>query len=146
MENLLNAVPVWAPYHPAMLVLAMLCLIALCQSLLCAPLAFINGGQVPGAPTRHDDTHLSFRALRTYANTVENLPAFTGALLAAIIAGVGAVLVNWLAVLHLACRLAYWAFYYAGIGKHAGGPRTIAYLGGVISNMVLVAAAIYALV
>jgi len=119
--------------------------IALIQNFLTAPLAFIQEEQQPGMPLRFDHGKLSFRVLRTYCNTVESMPAFGFALLLAIVAGVSASWVNGLALLYLASRLAFWAVYYSGIGKVAGGPRTLAFVVGLAANAVLVIMALWAL-
>lgn len=140
-----EALPALIPYQPAFLVMALLSMVAILLSFLGAPLAFLSGEQVPGMPLRQDHAALSFRALRAYSNTVENLPAFALALLAAIIAGVSPFWVNTLVWLFLGFRLAYWAVYYAGLGNPAGGPRTLCYVGGLTSNAVLAGLAIYAL-
>lgn len=145
MEALREVSPALAPYHTAILCLAVLCLVALIQSFLSAPLAFIKEEQTPGAPLNFDHSKLSFRVLRTYGNTVENLPAFGFSLIVAIIGGASPWAVNGLAALYLAFRLVFWVVYYSGIGKVAGGPRTLAYVGGLLANMSLAALAIYAL-
>lgn len=133
-------------FAPAFLALAVLCLAVLIQTMLTAPLAFLNEEQAPGMPLRGDHTLLSFRVIRTHANSVENLPVFGFSLLLAILVGVSPTAVNWLAGIHVASRLAFWAVYYSGVGKVAGGPRTIAFLGGSAANFILVGAAIYSLV
>jgi len=144
MSTLISELPVFA-YQPAVLAFAVLCLAVLIQAFLTAPLAFLHEEQSPGKPLRGDHTLLSFRVIRTHANSVENLPVFGFALLLAILAGVGATTVNWLAGIHVVSRLAFWVVYYSGIGKVAGGPRTLAFLGGSLSNLVLIGMTIYAL-
>lgn len=146
METLLDLYPALAAYKIALVCLAVASLMALMQSFLSAPLAFINEEQIPGAPLKHDHSKLSFRALRTYGNTVENLPAFGFALLMAVVAGAAASAVNLLAVAYIIFRLAFWAVYYSGVGKIAGGPRTLMYVGGLLSNIALAVLAIYALI
>lgn len=144
MENL-QALAL-AQYQPAILCLVLLCLITLVQSFLTAPLAFIKQEQVPGELLKHGHGTLSFRVLRTYANSVENLPAFGFALTVAVVVGVGPAAVNILAMAHVAFRLIFWALYYAGLGRPAGGPRTLAYVGGLVTNVVLAILAIIALI
>ena len=141
---MVEAIPILVSYQCALFVLGVLCLTILIQSFLNAPLAFISEEQVPGMPLKSDHSKLSFRVLRTYANSVENLPAFGWALFVAIVAGASPALVNWLAGIYLFFRLAYWAVYYSGRGKIAGGPRTICYVGGWLTNAVLAVMAIYA--
>jgi uncharacterized MAPEG superfamily protein len=55
-------------------------------------------------------------------------------------------LVNGLAVLYFVFRMAFWAIYYSGVGKVAGGLRTLAFVGGVVANLGIAGAAIWALV
>ena len=88
---------------------------------------------------------LGFRVIRTHANSVENLPVFGFAVLLAIVAGVSSAWVNWLAIIHLVCRSAFWVIYYMALGKTAGGPRTIVYVLGWLTNMILVSMALFAL-
>lgn len=133
------------PYQTSLMVLAGSTIMALVQSFLCAPLSFIKEEQVPGMPLRLDHSHLSFRAIRTYQNTVESLPPFVAALLLAIVVGVPAGWVNGLAVAYLSFRLVFWAIYYSGIGRVAGGPRTLAYVGGMVANLVLAGWALVAM-
>lgn len=144
MPSLLDVVPGLAAYKPSMLVLGILVLTQLVQSFLTAPLAYASGEQVPGMPLRHGFSKFSFRSVRTYQNTTENTPAFALAVLVAIVLGVPASLTNGLSWLYLSFRLAFWAVYYAGIGKQAGGPRTLAYVGGLLTNIVLGGAAVLA--
>ncbi|MEP4034252.1 MAPEG family protein [Roseibium polysiphoniae] len=129
----------------SLIVLAAVSLIALAQSALCAPLAFVNEEQTPGMPLCLDHSQLSFRAIRTYANTTENLPAFGFALVVAITAGASPTLVNWLAGTYLAFRLLFWAIYYSGIGRISGGPRTLSYIGWLAANFILAGTAVQAL-
>jgi uncharacterized MAPEG superfamily protein len=145
LNSLFEAVPYLASYQVSFLVLAVLSLVALIQSFMNAPLAFGSEKQMPGMPLQHDHTQLSFRALRTYANTVENLPAFGFALLMAVAAGASPWIVNLLAGLHLAFRLAFWAIYYSGVGKVTGGPRTMVYVGGAFINIWIAGMAIFSL-
>ena len=146
MDTFIDAWPGLAAYRPALLALAVLCLTVLVQSFLAGILALAPGHEVPGKPLRGDHPDRSFRIMRTYANSAENLPAFAVALLLAIFAGAGAVLVNWLAALHLAARLAYWIIYYIGMGKPGGGPRTVVYVIGLLANGALAVIAIRSLI
>ena len=146
MNSIFEAIPYLAAYKLSFLVLALLSLIVLIQSFSGAPLAFAPEHQVPGMPIQHDHEHLSFRVLRTYANSVENLPALGFALLMAIAAGASPWAVNLLSGLHLAFRLAFWVVYYSGTGKVTGGPRTLAYVGGALANIGIAGMAIFALI
>lgn len=145
MQPLLETLPQLAAYQTALVALTILCLAVLAQSFLAGILGLAGGEETAGMPLKGDHGKLSFRALRTYGNSTENLPAFATTLILAIITGVSAVLVNWLAILHVAFRLAYWAIYYRGIGKIGGGIRTIVYVLGLITNIILAALTAYAL-
>ena len=133
------------PYQSALLALSCLALIVLVQALLTAPLAFLSNEQSPGSPLVGDHKLRSFRVLRTHANSVENLPPFGFALLAAIVAGASVALVNWVAIAHVTFRVLFWVVYYTGVGKVAGGPRTLCFVGGLATNVILAIAAILAL-
>ncbi len=146
MSSLFDALPYLSAYHPSFLVLACLSLLTLAQNFATAPLAFLSEEQMPGMPLRFDHSKLSFRALRAYSNSTESFPAFGWALLAAIVAGGSPVLVNWLAVLYLCFRMAFCLIYYSGVGKPVGGPRTMAFVGGLLANIGLALIAIWALV
>jgi len=145
MNSILDVIPQLAAYQPALLMLAILCLVVLIQTFLSAPLAFVKEEQVPGMPLRGDHNLLSFRVVRTHANSVESLGPFGFSLIVAVLAGVKPSLVNWLVGIHAAFRLAFWAVYYSGVGKVAGGVRTLTFVGGMVSNIVLTGAAIYVL-
>lgn len=146
MKSLFEALPYLASYQLSFTVMAALSLTTLVQNFLTAPFAFAKEEQVPGMPLNFDHSKLSFRVSRTYSNSVESLPAFGWALLVAVIAGASPTLVNWLAGLYFMFRLAFWAIYYSGVGKIAGGPRTMAFVGGLVINIVLAITALWAVV
>jgi uncharacterized MAPEG superfamily protein len=134
------------PYLPALLALAVVCLAVQLQSMLTAPLAFLRKQQAPGMPLQGDHSLLSFRVLRTHLNSVESLAPFGFSLLLAMLLAASANWVNGLAIAHAAFRLLYWAVYYSGIGKVAGGIRTLCFVGGLSCNLVLLLMALYAAV
>jgi len=145
MNNVPEIITIQLAYQPALLALALLCLAVLIQSLLIAPLAFGSEEQVPGMPPKGGHNMLSFRVLRTYSNSVESLPAFGIALILAIILEATPSIVNWAAVIHVIFRMAYWLAYYIGAGRISGGPRSILYVGGLVSNFVLAGLCVYTL-
>lgn len=145
MNSLIEAMPYLDAYQCALLALAILCLAVLIQGVLTAPLAFAKEEETPGIPLQGSHDQLSFRVVRTYQNSVENLPAFVAVLFLAIIAGVDATWVNWLAGIHVAARLLFWTAYYSGTGKIAGGPRTMTYVLGWLTNTILAGMVLYAL-
>ncbi|MEP4194947.1 MAG: MAPEG family protein [Aliishimia sp.] len=144
MNSFFEVLPILYSYQFSFMVLAGLSLTTLLQSFLSAPFAFVKREQVPGMPLNFDHSKLSFRVLRTYSNSTESLPAFGWALLVAVIAGGTPSLVNWLAGLYFVCRMAFWVIYYSGVGKVAGGPRTMAYVGGLLANIALAITALVA--
>lgn len=146
MTDLIDAVPYLAAYKTSFIVLATLSLVTLIQNFLAAPLAFANEEQIPGMPLRLDPTKLSFRAIRTYANSTETLPTFLTVVIVAIASGVEPSVVNVIAAIVLWSRIAYWVIYYSGYGRHAGGPRTIVFVGGQLANIVLVGFALWNLI
>ena len=145
MESILEHLPHLAGYKPAFIAVGILCLIVMIQSFLAGVLALAPGHEIAGHPLKGTYEDKAFRIMRTYANSTENLPALLGAFVLAILAGVSVTLVNWLVGLHLLFRLIHWFAYYGAIGKPNGGPRTIAYVGGLLTNIVLVVSALRAL-
>ena len=143
MSSLFESLPFLASYQLSFAVLAALSLTTLVQNFLTA-LAFQTEEQVPGMPLNFDHSKLSFRVLRTYSNSAESLPAFGWALLVAVVAGASPSLVNWLAGIYFVFRIAFWAIYYSGVGKIAGGPRTMAFVGGLLTNIALAITALWA--
>jgi uncharacterized MAPEG superfamily protein len=141
MQTMLNSMPQLVVYQPAILAIAILCLAILVQSFLAGALGLAKGEEIPGKPLKGDHSKFSFRVLRTYANSTENLSVFIATAIIAILAGVSPWIVNWLVGLHVMFRLVYWVVYYAGIGKVSAGPRTIVYVLGWLTNMVLAAIA-----
>ncbi len=138
MESLSQAWPALAAYSTALAALMLLILAVLVQAFLAGVIGLNkSGGELPGVPLQGNHANLNFRVLRTYGNSVENLPVFTATLLLAIIASASPKWVNALAAIHVAFRLLFWGVYYSGIGKVAGGPRTIAYVLGWFTNLAL---------
>jgi uncharacterized MAPEG superfamily protein len=86
------------------------------------------------------------RARQNHADLFQHHREPACALAAAVAGGVSPDPVIWLALIYLGFRLIYWAVYYSGIGKVAGDPRTLAHVGGLLTNIVLAGAAISALV
>ncbi len=125
------------PYQVALFSLALLCTSILVQGILAGVLGLARSDEVPGRPLKGDHPDFSFRVLRTYANGTENFPAFIAAVILAIFIGVDPQLVNWLASIHVAFRMAYWVIYYRGVGKTGGGMRTIAYTLALAANLAL---------
>ena len=143
MQSIIETVPQLAAYYPALIALILLCLIVLAQGFLAGVLGLGGGEETAGMPLKGDHSKRSFRILRTYQNSTENFSVMIATTILAILAGVSAALVNWLVGLHVLIRLAYWAVYYSGIGKIAGGARTITYVAAFFMNIILAVATTY---
>lgn len=133
-------------YQGALLALALLCLMVLIQSFLTAPLAFLKKEQVPGKPLNGDHRLLSFRVLRTHANSVESLGPFGLTVLLGVLVAAHVGAMNWSAVIHVFFRLCFWVVYYSGKGKVAGGMRSLCFVGGMIANFALVITVLLAII
>ena len=126
-----------AAYHTALLGLTVLCLSVLIQNFLAGVIGLGKSDEVPGMPLTGQHQDSSFRILRTYANSCENLAQFGLIVLLAIVAGVTPSWVNWLVIIYVVLRLIYWVVYYSGTGQVKGGLRTIVYALGMFANLIL---------
>ncbi len=122
-----DLVPVYGPAIASLIVLG---LIVLAQAFLGAIFGLVVGGGTPGAAPPGDYGHFGSRALRTHANSVENLSAFALLVIMAMFVSAEPRLINLLAMAHVAARILYWIVYYAGLGAVGGGPRTLIYVIG----------------
>lgn len=131
----------FAAYAHALVALAGVALIALLQNF---HVGITRGKQnlPPDAVVPDDYTNPVFRVFRAYLNSVESMPAFVTAVVAAILLGANPFWVNLLASLHFALRLAYWYVYIAGVGKPQAGLRTIIYVASWAANVALALIAI----
>jgi len=143
MPTIIETFPQLAAYYPALIALIFLCLMVLAQGFLAGVLGLAGGEETAGMPLKGDHTKRSFRVLRTYHNSTENFSVMIATTILAILAGVSVVLVNWLVCLHVLIRLAYWAVYYSGVGKVAGGTRTITYVAAFFMNIILAVVTAY---
>ena len=146
MQSIFETVPQLAAYQTAFSALAILVVAIIIQAFLTGALALGPGHQMAGMPLQGTNTDFSFRVMRTYGNSVENLPMFATALLLTILAGVSPPIINWLAMLHVFSRLLYWAVYYSGIGNPGFGPRTIVYVIGLGVNLLLAGLALWTMI
>ncbi|WP_223787360.1 MAPEG family protein [Marinicella meishanensis] len=145
MHESSTLMPWLAAYDWALLAFALLCLVVMAQSFLTAPLAFLKQEQAPGMPLQGDHSLLSFRVLRTHLNSVESLGPFGFTLMLALLLGTNPTWVNGLALTHVAFRLLFWVVYYSGLGKVAGGARTLCFVGGLLANLALVTLVLFGL-
>lgn len=142
MTSLFEQLPYLEAYRLSILMLAALSVILMVQNFLTAPLAYVKQEETPGLPLQGGHANLSFRAVRTYQNSAESLPMFIAALLAAIVVGASPAVVNTASVIYVIARLLFWWIYYAGIGRSAGGPRTMIYVVSLIANAVIAVVAV----
>jgi len=89
-----------------------------CATLLAAIQLFISsafkfgpGNGVAGIALDGGHDSLPFRMERSHQNTVENLGLFTLTLVLAMIIGVAAAWVNWIALVFLIARAGHWLMY-----------------------------------
>lgn len=132
----------FAAYGHALVSLAGVALIAL----ILAPLSaarkakegIVTGGQPEGGYGS-----LTYRLWRAHLNTTENIGIFASVTIAAMLAGVSPLLVNWLASLYLLSRLAHTFIYIRGIGAQNFGPRTFVFVFGWLICALLALATIW---
>jgi uncharacterized MAPEG superfamily protein len=134
-----------APYASALLALGLLTLAQTAQGFLAGLIKNGMEKQPPGMALEGGYADFGWRVARTYMNGVENYAAIVGAALLAMIAGANPALVAWLVWIIVGLRLAYWPIYYAGIGAHGGGIRSVVFVASVVANVVLAAVAVLAL-
>ena len=146
MTGAANIYPHFSDYSLALTALTLLCFIICIQSVIAGAIGLGKSNEEPGLPLKGSHNDFSFRTLRTYANSVENLPMFGLIVLLAIFIGVEPKWVNWLAVIHVVCRVLYWAIYYSGIGKVEGGPRTITYVIALFANFILAGITLFTII
>ena len=146
MQSILENVPQLAAYSSALLAIVVLCMAIIVQSFLAGVLALAPGHEVAGLPLKGSHEDRPFRLMRAYGNSTENIGFFIATVAVAIIAGVDATWVNGLVMAHVAFRVLHWVIYVAGIGNPVGGPRSIVYVLGLVSNGILAVMAIWALI
>lgn len=125
------------PYSTALLCLIVLVLSVCAQSFISTFTNLLKREGTPGKVVEgnHGDSH--WRIYRTHQNSVENFSPFAATVLAGVLAGASAGWINALAVIHLLARLTHWFVYSQGIGALAMGPRTISFVIGFASNIVM---------
>ncbi len=134
-----------APYATSLLALAVLTLAQVTQGFLAGLIKNGRDKQPPGMVLEGGYGDFGWRVARTYINGVENYAAIVGAAFLAMVAGASPTLVAWLVWIIVLLRLAYWPIYYAGIGAHGGGVRSIVYVASLVANVVLAVVAVIAL-
>ncbi|WP_165775675.1 MAPEG family protein [Paramylibacter kogurei] len=134
-----------ATYSTALLALGVLTLLMVVQATIAGIVKNVISGQPAGVTVRGNIEHRTFRVVRSHENSVENFSALMAASLLAMIAGASPTWVTYLVVAAVVLRLLHWVFYVMRIGPDAGGPRTIAYVLGLLINLALAIMAIIAL-
>lgn len=125
------------PYHLGIAALAVLALMVMIQGFVAGFQKNVVMGISPGADPETDHDERTFRIHRTFANSIENLTPLVLAAAVAMAAGAHAAMVNWLIVAHVGLRIVFWVLYYGGIGKPAGGPRTITFVASALISIAL---------
>ncbi len=134
----------YAAYSVAIISLLTFVLIVLVQS------AMVGGskakaGLTPGSEPDADYSSSVYRMNRSHQNGVEILPAAAVALFVAILLGVSSWWVNLLMGIFLLSRLIYIYIYAQNVGKPTQGVRTIAFVTGWATLVVLCIMSIWAL-
>ena len=132
------------PYSTALLCLIVLVLVVSAQGFISVFVNLIKGKSVPGEPVAGDHKDASWRTYRVHQNSVENFSPFAATVFAGILVGASAGWINILSVIYLVARLAHWVIYSQGIGAVASGPRTISYVAGFASNVVMALVVLFA--
>lgn len=99
--------------------------------------AKLRDGVAPGGTPAQDYASRTYRLHRAQANAVESLPVFVAVTLAAMLAGVSAHWVNWLASLVIVARLSMLYFHVTGKGHPYRGPRSMSYGVTVICQVIM---------
>lgn len=101
-------------------------------------------GIAPGATPPEDYGSFEYRIHRAYANGTETLPVFLTVVVAAALAGASPFWVNLLASLALVMRVAMLFLHLRGMGKPHGGLRSVTYVAGWASMLVIALLALFA--
>ena len=115
------------PYRLALVAVAVLGVSNAIQGLISGGIKSAIEQQPTGQPAAGDVSRFSFRAVRTFLNGVENLPAFVAVAFAAVLLGADPFLTNAACVVVLLSRLVYWLIYYVGIDGDGFGFRSVAF-------------------
>lgn len=108
-----------------------------------AATAKMRDGVAPGGTPAQDYTSRTYRLHRAQQNAVESLPIFVAVTVAAMLAGVNAHWVNWLASLAIVARVVMLYFHVTGRGDPYTGPRSMAYAGSMGCYLLLALAALF---
>ncbi|MEM1130499.1 MAG: MAPEG family protein [Pseudomonadota bacterium] len=132
-------------YGPAAMALALFALMGLVLGA-AAGAAGVRAGCVSGDVPPADYSSRDYRIARAHLNLTENAGLFASVLLAAIVAGVAPILVNWVAWLIALTRAGMVAVHVGGQGKPSGGPRSLLFAAGAFLMMGLGLIAIVAVI
>ncbi|MEM7257757.1 MAG: MAPEG family protein [Pseudomonadota bacterium] len=132
------------PYSTALICLMILVLAVSAQSFISTFVNLLKREGTPGQIVEGDHQASHWRLYRTHQNSVENFSPFAATVVAGILVGASAGWINMLAVIHLLARLAHWVIYSKGLGPVASGPRTISYVVGFFSNIVMALVVLFA--
>ena len=133
-------------YKIALISLTVLLIVVLIQNFLSAYFKIVKAEQPPGLAATGTNEDFTFRVYRSHMNSIENLSAFVACVFIAMVAGANPTWVNLLATIHVIARIGFWMIYLSGIGKVAGGPRTMVFVIGWAVNLALAFVAFGALI
>ncbi|CAH0992407.1 hypothetical protein SIN8267_02527 [Sinobacterium norvegicum] len=138
--------PLLQDYHTALFGFFVIVLTLIVQTMVAA----FSKASMPGAVPGKIDASLShesfvFRANRTVANSLENVPAILGSFILAVLSGADA---QWTAIfvwLYALARLLHMVLYYVIATEKNPSPRSYFYLLGVIATLGLLITGLLAL-
>ncbi|MEI4194681.1 MAPEG family protein [Roseovarius sp. E0-M6] len=134
---------VFGPYAHAIAAMAGMGLLTLIMSPLSA-MKKTRLGLAPGSSPEPDYSSATYRWHRAYGNAAESTGTFALVTGAAILAGGGAIWVNWLATLYLLSRIILAVVHVRGIGKPDMSIRSFTYVFGWAMCVLLALTAIIA--
>ena len=126
------------PYATALTATALLALIVLLQAIVASASRHVasTGGQVAGAHLEADHSNRVYRLVRSFENSLENLPVFMLSIALAIAFALEPFWLNLAAVVFVAARLGHWAAYAAG----KPSLRSTCFALGLSTNLILAVA------
>lgn len=134
----------YEPYAIGIISLLIFVLIVLVQSALVGA-GKANAGLTPGSNPDPDYNSSIYRLNRSHQNGVEIMPAAAVAMLVSILLGVSSWWVNLLMALFLLTRVIYIVIYARNVGKPTQGVRTVVFVAGWATLVILCLMSIWAL-
>lgn len=132
------------PYSTAIVCLIILVLVVSIQSFISIYINLLKNEGTPGKIVEGNHEAPHWRLYRVHQNSVENFGPFAATVIAGVLVGASAGWINTLAVVYLIARLVHWFVYAQGIGSLAMGPRTISFVAGFLSNVLMALVVLFA--